>query len=417
MTDSAARPDWSTRSLTERDWEQFLRVDSHAFGATMPEELGATERELHEEGRGLGAFDRDDELVGIATAFSYDLSVPGAEVPAAGVSWVGVLPTHRRRGVLTALMRAQLHGIRDAGREPIAILWASEPQIYGRFGYGQATSLFFASVRRDPRALHALAPVDPALRLRLTEPAQWKDVAEVYEGLRARRPGMPARDERWWRRAVRDVPALRHGYSELRAVLAEDPAGVRGYAYYATKQGSGENFANGTVAVREVIATDPAALAALYRYLFDLDLMGKTELNNLPFDDPLPHWLTDPRQARLTRHDALYVRLVDLPGALTARRYAAELDVVLEVADGFCPWNAGRWRLCAGPEGTATCTPADSAPDLRLDVRELGAIYLGGTSLLDLAGAGLADERTAGAAQRTARAFAHHPAPWSPAVF
>jgi predicted acetyltransferase len=227
---------------------------------------------------------------------------------------------------------------------------------------------------------------------------------------------MPARDEPWWRRAVRDVPALRGSRSELRCVVTEDDTGVRGYALYATTQHFDENFGSGDVGVREVMAADAAALAALYRYLFDLDLMGRTSLWNVPVDDPLLHWLQDPRRAKPTLGDGLYVRLVDLDRALEARTYSAAVDVVLDVADARCPWNAGRWRLTAGPDG-ARCRRTDDAADLSLDVLELGAAYLGGTTLAELALAGRVTEHRSGAVADTSAAFAHSPAPWCPAVF
>ena len=402
------------RPLGSEDWSSFLGVDSHAFGATMPEELIKAERETFEEDRGIGACAGDD-LVGIATAYSYRISVPGAVVPAAAVSWVGVLPTHRRRGVLSALMTAQLHGVHDSGREPLAILWASEPQIYGRFGYGCATRAYSCKVPRDSRALQASIPHDRALRLRLVDPADWGLTAEVYATVATTRPAVPERDERWWQRAVRDVAALREGRSELRCVIAEDDRGTRGYARYATKQDFAD-FGAGVVSVREVMATDAAALAALYRYLFDLDLMASTELWNVPVDDPLLHWLTNPRKAKPVLGDALYVRLVDLPRALSSRTYAVELDVVLDVADELCPWNGGRWRLTGGPAGGG-CERTNAPADLSLDVTQLGAAYLGGVALTELAAAGRVSEIVPGALRAATLAFAHTPAPWSPAIF
>lgn len=417
-TDPARHPSadrWALRTLTDADWEAFLRVDGHAFGATMPEEIIDAERALQEVDRSLGAYD-GDELVGIATAYSFHLSVPGSRMPAAAVSWVGVLPTHRRQGVLSAMMRHQLREVHGAGREPIAVLWASEPQIYGRYGYGLATRKLSMTVPRDSAALRGDAPVDPGLRLRLVDPADWKLTADVYATVAARRPGVAERTEAWWERAVRDVPGERHGRSELRGVVAEDEGGVRGYARYSTKQDWSNSTPQGQVSVREIAASDPAALAALYRFLLDLDLMVSTELWNLPVDDPLLHWLANPRLSGPTLTDSLYVRLVDVGRALSGRAYAADVDTVLEVRDATCPWNAGRWRLTGGPDG-ATCVPTQDAQDLALDVADLGAAFLGGTSLLELGAAGRVTEREPGRLQAADVAFRHSPAPWNPAVF
>lgn len=406
---------WPVRPLTDDDWDEFVALDSHAFGSTMPEEAVTAVRAVHRGARSIGAYD-GPTLAGIATAYAYDIGVPGGSSPAAAISWVGVLPTHRRRGVLRALMTHQLHAVHDEGREPLAILWASEPQIYGRFGYGQATRGLSMTVPRDPQALHATVVADPSLRLRLVDAGDWKITAGVYEKVAASRPGMPARDELWWEDAVQDLPTMRDGRSALRAVVAEDDDGVRAYARYRTQQSSGDAFGKGVVSVREVMGVDPAALAALYRYLFDLDLMGSTELWNRPVDDPLLSWLQNPRRAKPVLGDGLYVRLVDLRRALLGRTYAREVDVVLEVTDATCPWNAGRWRLTGGPDG-ATCERTEDPADIALAVVDLGAVYLGGTTLNELMLAGRVEERRPGSVSAAATAFAHSPAPWCPAVF
>jgi predicted acetyltransferase len=420
MTDATSRSAarWPVRTLGRDAWEAFVEVDSHAFGFTVPSEVTESEEEYFGQGRDIGAYDvgaAGETLAGIATAYPFELTVPGGRVRAAGVSWVGVLPTYRRRGVLSALMDHQLTALHEQGEEPVAVLWASEPQIYGRYGYGLASRYWSCSVPRGATALLPETPADDSLRLRLVPAADWKRLAAVYDAVLPDRPGMFARDERWWTRAVRDFAAFREGKSALRCVVAEDEGGVRGYALYATKGGFGDDFGKGTVSVREVLAADPAALAAVYRYLFDLDLMGTTSLWNVPVDDPLGHWLTNPRSAKPQTADALYVRLVDVDSALAARRYAADVDAVLEVRDTRCPWNAGRWRLTGGPEG-ASCVRTDDTAEIELDVRELGAAYLGSTSLVELAAAGrVSGEPTA--VRRVATAFAHAPAAWCPTVF
>jgi len=195
-------------------------------------------------------------------------------------------------------------------------------------------------------------------------------------------------------------------------VVAEDDDGVRGYARYSTRQHFDESFGSGEVSVREVMAVDPAALAALYRYLFDLDLMGRTELSNRPVDDPLLHWLQNPRRAKPVLGDGLYVRLVDLERALTSRSYAAALDIVLDVSDETCPWNAGRRRLTG-----SACVRTEDPADIALGIVDLGSAYLGGTTLTELALAGRITELVPGSVAAAAAAFAHSPAPWCPAVF
>lgn len=413
------RDAYPIRTITEDEWPRLLAVDEHAFGSTVDPALADVERTLVEFDRTVGAFDADT-LAGVAAAFSFDLTVPGAVVPAAGVSWVGVLPVYRRRGVLRGLMTHQLADIRERGREGVAVLWASEPPIYGRFGYGLSSRAFSLSVPRNAYALRHDVPHDAALRLRLVAAEDWKVTAEVYDDVRRRRPGAFRRDDRWHHLSVLDVPSRREGRSPLRCVVAEDPDRVRGYARYATKPDWSSGQARGVVHVREIIAADAAALAELYRYLFDLDLTATTELWNVPTDDPLLHWLTNSRLANPRLGDALYTRLVDVRRALAQRRYSAPIDTVIDVTDALCPWNAGRWRLTGGPDG-ARCEPvgpsAAGAADLTVSATDLGAVYLGGTTIHELAMAGRVAEHTAGAVAAASAAFSWSPAPWCPMVF
>jgi predicted acetyltransferase len=381
----------------------------------MPTEVTDFEHGLIEPGRSIGAFD-GSTLVGVAAAFSFDLTVPGAVVPAAGVSWVGVLPTHRRRGILRSLMTHQLNDIHGQGREPLAVLWASEPQIYGRFGYGLAIRAYSLTVPRSAHALRPDVPSDPRVFLRLVPADDWKLTAAVYDEVARTRPGMMGRDERWWQRAVRDEPSLREGRSELRCVVAEDEDGIRGYARYTTKPDWSTGQPKGTVNVREVFGTDPAAKSALYGYLFDLDLMGSTDLWNLPTDEAVLYWLENIRATSPRWLDTLYVRLVDVAPALRARRYATPVDVVLDISDPLCSWNDGRWQLIDDNDGVR-CERTELRADLALSVTELAAAYLGGTPLTDLAAAGRVEELTKGSLRTTSAAFMSSPAPWCPIVF
>lgn len=408
------------RVLAEDEYPQLLEVDGHAFGNLIDPEHAEHERTVMEPQRTIGAFD-EATLCGVASAFSFELSVPGTVAPAAGISWVGVLPVYRRRGVLRGLMKHQLQDVHDRGREAVAVLWASEAPIYGRFGYGAASRSFSLTVPRSAYALRHDAPHDESVRLRLVEPQDWKTTAPIYDQVTPTRPGMLARDDRWHAMSVIDLPARREGKSPLRCVVAEDGAGVRGYARYSTKPDWSLGYPQGVVHVREVLAADTAALASLYSYLFDLDLMGTTELWNVPVDDPLLHWLTNLRTASPRLNDALYVRLVDVGRALSQRSYSANIDIVIDVIDPLCSWNTGRWRLVGGPEG-ATCQrapdgPAKAPAPLSMSVAELGAVYLGGTSLHELALAGRVTEGQPGALMSATTAFSWNPQPWNPMVF
>ncbi|WP_326590732.1 GNAT family N-acetyltransferase [Streptomyces sp. NBC_01294] len=406
------------RVLQADEWDVWYDHLELAFGG-VPET--PQERKLYksltEPERSLGVWD-GDTCVGSAGSFDFRLSVPGgAVVPAAGVTMVGVSPTHRRRGVLRSLMRRQLDDIR-AGGEPLAVLTASDPAIYGRFGYGIGT--YALSLDMDTTRIRlSVPPGTDGVRLRLVDPQQaLADCERVYAALLPGRPGMPARRPGWERMPLLDAPGMRNGGSPLKCVVAEREDGeVVGYARYRVKPDWDFTGSDGKVEVNDLDALDPAACAALWRYLFEIDLTWTVRASRRPVDDPVLHLVSDVRRSRPRTRDSLYVRLVDLPAALEARTYGAPADVVLEVEDAFCPWNAGRWRLVADGKGVARCTRTGEPADLELSVRELGSAYLGGITLTSLAAAGLVRELRAGALTEASRAFAGDVAPWLPHGF
>ncbi len=403
------------RPVAEDGIDAWAEVVWHAFGTSPGPRQREQELATLEPERAIAAYVAGD-LAGSAAIFTFTMTVPGGPRPVAGVTSVGVLPTYRRRGVLSALMRSQLHGLHAEGREPVAALWASEPAIYGRFGYGAASRRLKLTVPRGQDALVG-APVGDALRLRLVDTAASGEVVrDCYESVARQRPGMFLRNDVWERSAVADLDSLRQGASALRTVVAEDADGVRGYVRYATVERWTDEVADGTVRLRELEAVDPAAYAALWRYVLDLDLMARVVSTNRPEDDTVLELLRDLRAAKPTLRDALFCRLVDVDRGLATRTYAGPFDVVLEVRDELCPWNARRWRLCGDSSG-AVCSPTSDAADISLGVLELGSVYLGGNSLRRLAAAGRVEERRPGAVGQASTAFRSDPAPWCQVVF
>ncbi|MCG0064037.1 GNAT family N-acetyltransferase [Streptomyces tricolor] len=396
----------------DRWWDHLIR----AFGG------GTTSTEERELDRSLTEFDRSlavwdgDTLVGTSGAFSFRMTVPGgAVVPTAGVTMVSVAATHRRRGVLTSMMRRLLEDARAKG-EPLAALFASEPAIYGRFGYGAATLQLDAEIDTG-RVTLALPAGTDEVRVRYAPPADVLAECEaVYAALVPRRPGMLARQPGWERAALVDPESEREGASALQCVVAERDGGVTGYARFRTKMGWGPSGHDGTVTVEDLAALDPATEAALWRFLFGIDLMTTLKVRGRPVDDAWQHLVSDIRRCLPQLRDAGYVRLVDVGAALSARTYLTPVDVVFEVEDTFCPWNAGRWRLTGDAKG-ASCERTADAADLALTVRELGAAYLGGVSLLSLAAAGRVRELRPGALTEASVGFGSAVAPWLPHGF
>lgn len=417
MANQQRDPAPELRTLKPDEWDEMYANLLRAFGGP-PE--APEERELWnaltEFDRFLAAWD-GGACVGSAGAFSFRLTVPGgASVPAAGVTMVSVAATHRRRGLLTSMMRRQLDDVRSWG-EPLAVLTASEPGIYGRFGYGAAT--FQTDARIDTRRAGLSVPAGTDdVRLRYAEPAEVLDACEaVYARLVPGRPGMTARRPGWERLGLLDPESRRDGGSPLQCVVAERDGGTVGYARFHVVPSWGPAGPDGEVRLSELAALDPAADAALWRFLFDIDLTSTLVARGRPVDDSWQYLVSDIRRCRPTLRDALYVRLVDVGAALRARTYQAPVDVVLEVADSFCPWNEGRWRLTGDTKG-ASCERTEDAADLAVSVRELGAAYLGGVSLTALAGAGRVRELRSGALAEASLAFGSGgAAPWLPHGF
>jgi predicted acetyltransferase len=396
---------------TESDWTAISDLLGFTFHHSVDEENRAVEGSIFEPKRSLVAEDAG-ELVGHAAAYTRELSVPGAIVPAAYVTLVAVAPTHRRRGLLTRLMRRQLAEVAAAGREPLAVLWASEGRIYPRFGYGLAAQRLKLDLLTQEIRPPQTPPV-PGARLRLVEPAEAiATFAEVYEPLRAERPGYGTRDERWWKFVVSDPAGLREGATALHGVVHETPEGPTGYALWRTRGSWTGTGPNSAVEVQEVVAADPGAYAALWRMLLTIDLTRHLRFDYAAVDEPLIHLVDEPRRLGGQLADSLWVRIVDVPGALAARRYASAIDLVLEVTDDLIPANNGRWRLT-----NAGCRATGDPADLACSVLELGSAYLGGPSLGALGSAGRVRELTPGALAVASAAFGWHRAPVGLEVF
>jgi predicted acetyltransferase len=406
------------RPVSPEELDGFHTVGMHAFhGSPLSDEDRQNIASVLEFDRTLAAFDGGTH-VGTAAAYSFQLTVPGRPaLPTAGVSWVSVLPSHRRRGVLNSLMHRQLADVRDRG-EPVAVLWASESVIYSRYGYGCAMWHADFTLRRGEGILARTVPADGGLRLRIADPAAaLPEMAKVYDAVLTSRPGFIARSETFWQRVVDDPPARRGDRSPLHCVLAEDDSGPRGYALYSAvhRWDDQTSLPDSSLSVREMICADAAASAVLSVDLLSRDLAAEFRIGDRPLDDPLLYQLADPRRARPRLSDGLWVRLVDVPGALTARRYSCPVEVVIEVRDDLLPSNAGRWRLTAPDASSdASCVPAPASAraDVMLDVTALGAAYLGGTRLGALAAAGLVTEGRAGAVRQLSTALSWDPAPW-----
>jgi predicted acetyltransferase len=387
-----------------------LNAISHYFGQENQLEDAERFARWIEVERMHAAFE-GDRIVGGAGAFSYRMSVPGgATVPAAGVTVVGVLPTHRRRGVLTSMMKAQLDDARTRG-DLVAYLWASEATIYGRFGYGLASRIGAMRLARD-RAAFA-QPFTPRGTFRIVDAEEAaRTFPPLYERMMQQRPGLSSRSKEWWEtRRLFDDPARRRGGPKNRALLELDgePAG---YALYSVAQDWQYGFSKGTVTILEAVAPTPEASRELWRWLLDFDWTSEFVADLLPLDHELFLLLAEPRRMQFTVNDGIWVRLLDVEAALSARTYSGDGEIVLEVSDTFLPENAGRWHVSA--DGAVR---TDAAPDVFVDVNGLGSVYLGGFGFGDLVRASRAQEHTDRGAERADALFRTGVAPWCAEIF
>ncbi|MGZ8782655.1 MAG: GNAT family N-acetyltransferase [Gaiellaceae bacterium] len=403
---------WDVRPAESlEEFKAAVGAISHYFGGGPDDERAERFGKVLPLERMHAAFD-GDRIVGGAGAFPFRLTVPGGQVDCGGVTVVGVLPTHRRRGVLTAMMRAQLEDIRDRG-EPIAALWASEEVIYRRFGYGLASMAGEVSLAAGYRGLRS--PPDPRASARLISLEEAKAVVPpIYDRVRARTPGMFGRSEAWWElRNLADPPERRQGGGEKACVVVELDDEPAGYALYRMFPKFEHGSAAGHAEVIEAVADGPTATRELWRLLLDMDWVATLKAFLLPVDHPLFHQLSYPRRMQMRVGDGLWVRLVDVGAALSARSYGSDEAVVLELEDAFLPENAGRWRIAAG-----AAERTEDEAGLALDVGELGAVYLGGFTFGELVRAGEVRELSPGAAMAADAVFATDaPGPWCPEIF
>jgi predicted acetyltransferase len=405
--------DHTIDAARESDRDGIFRVTRMAFLHEHSDEMSAAEREITEIDRTLVAR-RDGEIVGAATVQTRRLAVPGGLVPAAHITGVAVSPTARRQGILTGFMRRMFDGALAAG-EPVAVLWASEGRIYQRFGYGMATGSLGLSIDRTEVSL--TVPY-PGGRLREGEPAALRDdLVALYDRVYASRPGWSERTSRHWDYRLADLKEWRHGGAEMRAVAHYDDSGtIDGYALWRPFRRWSDAGPASEVRLIEHVAANPQGYVALWTYLWSIDLTKTIQVWFAAPDEPLVHAVSDPERLNARLGDGLWIRVLDVPAALAARRYTTDIDLVLEVTDTGVPANAGRWRLTGSPTG-ATCTSTVDEPDVSCDVRALGAIYLGGTSLATLAGSGQVVEHTPGAIARADAALRWSPGPSSQEVF
>jgi predicted acetyltransferase len=398
--------DLELRAITDEEHPAWSRQIGRAFGDDLADDEVAAWRKITELDRTIAAFDAG-EIVASAGAFTFDMAVPGGStLPAAGVTAVSVRSTHRRQGVLTRMMAHQLDDVAGRG-EPLAVLTASETPIYGRFGYGLGTQFWGWTVAREGTVI--AKPSTATGRIRMIE----KDAAEktlpaLRERVWRRSPGEVGWSQERWDDWFRDRKDERSGGSERRYAIHESPSGeADGYVAWNAKPKWERGLAVGTLRVSHLYGLDDEIETALWEFLLSIDLNGQVLAWDRPVNEPLRWRMADYRRMKVDEvGDHLWVRILDVERALSARELGADDRLVVELTDAFRPAVAGRYAIEPG-----SCTRTDANADLRMDIRDLGALYLGGISATTLARAA----RVAGepdAVQRADRLFASSATPW-----
>ncbi|GAA4854958.1 GNAT family N-acetyltransferase [Kitasatospora terrestris] len=423
--DAHGRPgqDIEIRAITEEEipvWDRAI-----ARGFLRPHIADGTEfrRLTFEPGRFLAAFDRADGDRCVATFRSFDaeLTVPGnGTLPVDAVTAVTVNSTHRRRGLLSGMMRQDLAAARERG-SLAAILIAAEYNIYGRFGYGPATRAH--GLRIDllrSGGLRADLPVPEGGRVDFLSLEELRKLGpELHDRWRLTQPGAITRSPAWWKLHTGEVTLPGYDWKEGFYAAHRDADGVvTGLIWYSVDDTWDGAFPNCTLTVNDFLALDRPTANALWRFAFSVDWVRHVAVGNLSPDDPLPLLLNDPRGAKPHEEscDFLWLRLLDLPAALAARSYAAPGRLVLQVTDPE-GWTAGRWALETAADGTGRCTRTDDPADLTLDIGRVGSLYLGAESATRLLAAGLLTEHRPGAAATADLLLRTPTAGWNPDGF
>jgi predicted acetyltransferase len=403
------------RPIRDDEIRDFLTAIRDGFGSDgPPEDTSERFRSILPAERTLAAFD-GDRIVGTFGGFDMQLTVPGgAQVPMEGTTIVTVFPTHRRMGLLSAMMGRHLEHAASEGY-PIAGLWSSDADIYARFGYGIATHYRSVKMHAGQIDFRGEVPIDRVRRITPDEAGQL--LPDVFDRIRRTRPGMTSRSASWWEhRIILDEPWMAEGKTKRRWVVHDGPDGIDGYASYRQKSGFEAGYNKGSVSIIDVQSETSEAHASLWSYLTRVDGFPEVEYDYLPLDDPLPRMIVEPRRVVTTEtRDALWIRILDVKAALEARSYEYDGSLVIGVEDRFRPEGSGSFRLQV-EEGSATVERVDVEPEIQLADDVLGALYLGGQSAHSYASA----RRIMGSPDSIAltdRLFRTMRAPWIQEVF
>ncbi len=405
------------RPFTAEEMDQAHALISLAFGGAGDPEDRDAEASVFEFDRSLAMFD-GGRMVSTMGTYTFDTTVPGGSMPMGGTTWVTVSPTHRRRGILRRMMTRHLADILERG-EPLAGLWASEPAIYGRFGYGHAIEQQRAviSTEGDVRWRPTAPPAAPVRLIGLDEAPPL--IGPIYEAARRRRAGSHGRTQQWWDFSL--LSTRRSAMAGMRTkycAVAEVDGTPAAYAVYGLRGDFGnDGRPAGSMHVFETVGVDPAAEAAMWRFLLAHDLVTTVTAPHQPYDSVLPLLLADSRRVVRKPGDALHVRVMDVPAALQGRGYLASAGFTVEIVDDMVEANDGTWQVEVAPEGALVTPSSTTTPDVRMPVETLGAMFMGDVPLGRLVAAGMAEAGDTRLVHEVDVAFASIEKGWVPEIW
>ncbi len=398
-------------------FRELLKLAGVAFNDDVLDDMAANVERVADPERFLTALD-GDRMVASSGVFTLQMTVPGGEMAAGGVTWVAVLPSHRRRGLMSGMMRRMVDDCHSRG-EPIAILWAAEGAIYQRFGFGLAT--FSLNFEAETNSIGFARAWEPEGECRLVPAGEGLDVVmPVYEAARTQRAGFLARTPDWWLGILPQRDSAAKAADVKRLVVYESAEGPEAYAVYKAKAEWNVRGPAGVLTVEEAIGSTTRGTREIWRFLLNVDLIRTLRAWRLPADHALFHLAAEPRRLGTTVGDGLWLRIVDVAPALEGRTYgldgAADGRLTFDLRDDYCPWNAGRWTLEV-EAGRGRLNRSNEAADLALDAGDLGALFLGGVGATELALAGRVVELTAGGLGLADRLLRTALDPWCPQEF
>ena len=396
-------------------FRELLKLAGVAFSEDVPDDLVERVERVADRKRFFTALDAE-QMVATSGVFTMRMSVPGGEMPAGGVTWVTVLPSHRRRGLMSGMMRLMID---DCHRrdEPLAMLWAAEGAIYQRFGFGLATVC--VNLDAEPKAVGFAREWPREGSCRLLPAGEGLDlVTPVYEVARAQRSGFLSRTPNWWAGILPTPEKDGKGGEVRRLAVYETERGPEAYAIYKTKAEWNPRGPACLLTVEEAIGCTPRGTREIWRFLLDVDLVRTLKMWRLPYDHPLIALAAEPRRLGMTVSDGLWLRIVDVTAALEGRTYGSSGSdrLTFDLRDDYCPWNAGRWVLEVS-EGRGRVARTEEAADLALDANDLASMFLGGFTATALAAAGRVVELRPGALAVADGLFPTATKPWCPQEF